>query len=239
MCSEKDGKVKSRLVARGYEEHELKDRVDSPTCSKSNLRLVIAITSAKQWRINSLDFHSAFLQGEEVTGDIFIKPPKEANTKCLWKLNKHVYGLKQASRKWYNRVSSELLCSGLTKSKMDEALFFLHRENKLKGLVAGHVDDFFWSGGGELKENVIDRLMDTFRISSDLHDSFNFLGLDIQQTRDAIEIDQSIYAEGIQFVPCFDKQDKFRVLSEEEKIPLRSAIGQLCWIANQTRPDSI
>ena len=184
-----------------------------------------------------MDFQSAFLQGEEVTGDIFIKPPKEANTKCLWKLNRHVYGLKQASRKWYNRVSSELKASGLTKSKMDEALFFFHRDEQLRGLVAGHVDDFFWSGTMELEEKAIKKLTETFHISSDLHDSFNFLGLDFDQTQNAIEIDQSIYAEGIQFVPCVDKQDKFRMLSEEEKVPLRSVIGQLCWIANQTRPD--
>ena len=238
VCSEKNGKVKSRLVARGYEDYEMNERVDSPTCSKSNLRLVVAVTSVKQWRINSLDFQSAFLQGEEVTGDIFIKPPKEANTKCLWKLNKHVYGLKQASRKWYNKVSSELKSSGMTKSKMDEALFFLrNEENELKGMVAGHVDDFFWSGDGELQTNVINKLRESFHISSDLHDSFNFIGLDFHQTRNTIEIDQSIYAESIQFVPCLNKNDKFRFLTDEEKTPLRSAIGQLCWLANQTRPD--
>ena len=143
VCSEKENKIRSRLVARGYEDNELKERVDSPTCSKSNLRLVIAISAAKQWKINSLDFSSAFLQGEDVTGEIYIKPPKEADTKKLWKLRKHVYGLKQASRKWYNRVSSELEHPGLTKCKMDEALFFWHCENVLKGIVAGHVDDFF------------------------------------------------------------------------------------------------
>ena len=237
VCSEKEGKIKSRLVARGYEDNEQNERVDSPTCSKSNLRLVIAIASSKQWRINSVDFQSAFLQGEDVTGDIYLKPPKEANTKKLWKLRKHVYGLKQASRKWYEKVSSELISSGLSKCRMDEALFFYHRENQLKGLVAGHVDDFFWSGTTDLKNNVMDQLMETFRISSDLHDSFNFLGLDISQTDKVVAIDQEIYGEGLEYVPCIDTHDKHRLLTEDEKIPLRSAIGQLCWLANQSRPD--
>ena len=237
VCSEKDGKIKSRLVARGYEDEEQKERVDSPTCSKSNLRLVIAIASSKNWRINSLDFQSAFLQGEDVDSEIYLKPPKEANTEKLWKLRKHVYGLKQASRKWYNKVSSELLNSGLSKSKMDAALFFWHCDNELKGLVAGHVDDFFWSGTKELKSGVMDGIMETFRISSDLHDSFNFLGLDIKETCSGVDMDQNIYAEGIQYVPCSDRGDKHRLLTEDEKAPLRSAIGQLCWLANQTRPD--
>ena len=56
VCTEKDGNVKARLVARGFEDEELKERVDSPTCSKSNLRLVVAIAASKEWRINSLDF---------------------------------------------------------------------------------------------------------------------------------------------------------------------------------------
>ena len=121
VVTEKESKIKSRLCARGYEDNELKERVDSPTCSKSNLRLLMAICAMKGWKINSLDFQSAFLQGEAVSGEIYIKPPKEANTNKLWKLKKHVYGLKQSSRKWYNAVSAELQKSGLTKCKMDEA----------------------------------------------------------------------------------------------------------------------
>ena len=80
-------------------------------------------------------------------------------------------------------------------------------------------------------------MKETFRISSDLHDSFNFLGLDVRRSGSVIEIDQSLYAEGIQYVPCNNMKDRHRVLTENEKIPLRSAIGQLCWLANQTRPD--
>ena len=76
----KESVIKSRLVARGFEDTELRERVDSPTCEKSNLRLTIAIAASKGWRINSLDVQSAFLQGEEVEGDIYLKPPKEANT---------------------------------------------------------------------------------------------------------------------------------------------------------------
>ena len=104
-------------------------------------------------------------------------------------------------------------------------MFYLHCEKKeLKGLVAGHVDDFFW-GGERSQEGVIDRLRSTFHISSDLHDSFNFLGLDFRQLRSGIEIDQSIYAQGLQLIPLPERGDKHRLLSDDEKIPLRSAIG--------------
>ena len=86
--TKKDGVIKARLVARGYEDTELSERVDSPTCEKSNLRLAITIAASNQWQINSLDIQSAFLQGECVEGDIFLKPPKEVKTDCVWKLKK-------------------------------------------------------------------------------------------------------------------------------------------------------
>ena len=60
----KDGQVKARLVARGFEDDYINIRTDSPTCSKMNLRLTVAIASSKGWEINSLDIQSAFLQGE-------------------------------------------------------------------------------------------------------------------------------------------------------------------------------
>ena len=233
----KDGEIKSRLCARGYEDTELTDRVDSPTCEKSNLRLAMAIAAANQWQINSLDVQSAFLQGENVVGDIHIRPPKEANTNKLWKLVKHVYGLKQASRKWYEKVLSELLKLGVCKSKLDEAFFYRHEDGVLSGVIAGHVDDFFWAGNEEFRKKIIDPIRKTFKISSDLQDSFRFLGLNVKQYPSHIVMNQETYAKSMKPLEINNKQNKNRILSDEEKDKLRSAIGQLSWLGNQSRPD--
>ena len=124
--STKDGKVKARLCASGFEDRDLKEtRTDSPTCVKQNLRLVFAIIFAKKWRINSLDIQSAFLQGQHLERDIYLKPLKDANTKNIWKQKKCIYGLSQAPRLWYLKVSEELQKLGVKKSKYDEAIFFL------------------------------------------------------------------------------------------------------------------
>ena len=120
---------------------------------------------------------------------------------------------------------------------MDEALFFWHSENELKGAIAGHVDDFFWSGNNDMKLSVIDPVTAAFQISSESCDNFNFLGLDVNKNGGVIEVDQSVYIESIPYVTCSDMKEKFRFLTEDEKISLRSAIGQLSWLANQTRPD--
>ena len=236
VCTNKDGKLKARLVARGFEEHDLHDRVDSPTCAKNNLRMVIAIGSSKSWRIHSLDVQSAFLQGEDVSEDIFLLPPKELGNGKLWKLKKYVYGLKQASRKWYTRVLKELSNLGVSRSKYDEALFYYQKDGKLEGLIAAHVDDFFWCGSDLFEKEVISVISSIFKISSIYHDSFTFLGLQVNQTDSGITVSQSIYAEEIEPVE-YRKCDRNRKLSDKEKRSLRSVIGQLGWLANQTRPD--
>ena len=81
----KGGKVvhKARLVARGFEENSKLLQTDSPTCSKESLRLLLSIISSHSWRLHSLDVKSAFLQGAHMKRQVFIRTPKEANTKSL------------------------------------------------------------------------------------------------------------------------------------------------------------
>ena len=47
---------------------------------------------------------SAFLQGQPIKREMFIKPPKEAGTDKLQKLLITVYGLCDAPRPWYLRI---------------------------------------------------------------------------------------------------------------------------------------
>ena len=106
------------LVARVFEEdHLAKLRTDLPTCGKESLKIVIAIIIINGWEITSLDIKSAFLQGKEISRDLFVKPPKEAKTDNLWKLLKTVYGLNDASRTWYLHVRDKFIICGACFSK--------------------------------------------------------------------------------------------------------------------------
>ena len=103
----KDNKMryKARLVIRVFEEENLKDiRKDSPTCCKDNFHLVTSIIASNQWKIHSVDVKSAFLQGKGINRDVYVRPPKEAETTKLWKLQTTVYGLYDAPRVWYLSV---------------------------------------------------------------------------------------------------------------------------------------
>ena len=79
--------VKARLVAKGFQEQQ-DFRKDSPTCSRESIRLTLAVIASNKWKLQGFDIRRAFLQGDKIERTVFLKPPPEANTKMLWKLNK-------------------------------------------------------------------------------------------------------------------------------------------------------
>ena len=72
-------------MARGFEEDNQNLDEESPTCSKDSFRVINAIVAQKQWKLNTTDIKTAFLQRE-----VYLYPPKEANTNRMWKL-KNMY----------------------------------------------------------------------------------------------------------------------------------------------------
>ena len=84
----------------------------------------------------------------------------------------------------------ELRNLGVTKSKLDEVFFYWHLNGNLCGIIAGHVDDFFWAGTADFKNQIIDSIRKMFKISSDLQDCFKFLGLYVNQTPSGIKMNQ-------------------------------------------------
>ena len=121
---EGEWKTKARLVARGFEENSSQFRTDSPTCMRESIRIMLAISSSYGWKISTIDIKAAFLQGKLIDRDVFLKPPKEAESQGkLCKLRKVVYGLTDASRVWYLRVFEELKKLDVTVSIYDKATF--------------------------------------------------------------------------------------------------------------------
>ena len=228
--------IKARLVARGFEEKATDVRTDSPTISKENLRLVSAIAVMNKWQVHSIDVKSAFLQGFPIERTIHILPPPEADTSKLWKLNKTVYGLCDASRSWYLKISAELNSKNAVKSKYDNALFFWRVDGKLEGLIGCHVDDFYFCGSQLFHTTIIDHIRDKFNISQECLSSMLYTGIEITQTENAIFMHQNKYIEDIQQL-SFGNMESKRKLNKKETRLFKGLVGQLQWTAKQTRPD--
>ena len=84
----KNGKpvTKARLVARGFEEDSINLKKDSPTCLKESVKITLAIASTKGWKPESLDIKAAYLQGNKISRELFLRPPPDISQGCLWKL---------------------------------------------------------------------------------------------------------------------------------------------------------
>ena len=91
--------IKARLVARGFEEDMSNKKIDSPTCSRQALRMVYTTAATCGWDICSLDVKSAFLQGNMIKREVYVKPPKDIRENGrVWKLKRCLYGLSDAPR---------------------------------------------------------------------------------------------------------------------------------------------
>ena len=231
--------MKARYVLRGFEEDQ-DFRTDSPTCLRETLRLALALFPTQRWRINSIDFKTAFLQGGPIDRDIFVKPPKEAKTQKLWKLKKTAYGLKDAPREWYLRLKNEIVRLGCKMSSIDCGLFMMHEEEKLIGLLLVFVDDLLWGGDKFFENTVIQKLKTTFTVGCEQSRVFKYVGINLIQEEDySITLDQVAYINSINTIPITSERSTQinDTITADERKQLRSALGKLNWISCTSRPD--
>ena len=233
--------VKARLVARGFEEDNKNLRTDSPTCSREAMRIVYFVSVMMSWILMSLDFTSAFLQGEEIDRKIFLKPPRDVCTKSeVWSLKKCLYGLNDAPRSWYVKVRKSLISLGGVQSLFDGALFLWHSdEGNLEGILASHVDDFVYCGNENFRIKVIQNLKKMFKIGEEGSGNFRYVGLNVSQNGREVKLDQNDYVASIEQIKISKarRENPDSLLTEEEKSELKQLAGQMIWASSQTRPD--
>ena len=99
---------KARLVARGFQERE-QPQSDSPTVAKESFKLLMAIAANNEFKLVSMDIRAAFLQAKTLDIEVYMKPPEDIRKQGkIWKLLKPLYGLDDASRKFWLKVKETL-----------------------------------------------------------------------------------------------------------------------------------
>ena len=109
---------------------------------------------------------AALLQGDFIDKEMYVTPPKEVTSTrperreaILWKLVRPLYGLTDASRKWYCRMDKELTKFGGQRSKYNYAIYNLWKDGELQGQILLHVDDRLYGGSDLFHRKVIGNLM--------------------------------------------------------------------------------
>ncbi|GJT79722.1 putative ribonuclease H-like domain-containing protein [Tanacetum coccineum] len=114
----------------------------------------------------------------------------------VYKVEKALYGLHQAPKAWYEKLSIYLLDSGFQRGKIDKTLFIKRYKGDIL-LVQVYVDDIIF--GSTKKELCIafEKLMhEKFQMSS-MGELTLFLGLQVEQKKDGIFICEDKYVAKI------------------------------------------
>ncbi len=131
-----------------------------------------------------MDVKQAFLQSDELQREVNVIPPVEANLPetTVWKLRTAVYGLADASRKWFftaKRILVEEM--GLIQVRLEQAMFYsVDTNGKLEGIVVMHVDDFLY-GGTQQFISRMEQLKGIVTIGRVQCDDIQFCGLSIHK----------------------------------------------------------
>ena len=202
------------------------------------MKLFLAMAAINDFDLRAIDICAAFLQAEALNREVFIRPPKDVSKDGkVWKLLKPIYGLEDASRKFWLTVRRIFRDEGLVPITGDEA-FYIKRENdNLVGCVITHVDDFLISGTPKFITDVTEKVREKLTISKIEDKRFRFTGIDINKTDEGIEISMEDYADSIDEITDIRKAEKSEPLTKVEMKVLRKMTGKVSWLAENCRPD--
>lgn len=247
-------KYKARLVAKGCTQQYGIDYEEtfSPVVRYSTIRTLLAVAAEYSLNIDHLDVKTAFLNGD-LKETVYMEQPEgyviKGKENQVYKLKKAIYGLKQASKSWYEKINSVLIEKmNFTKHSSEPCIYFQSDEREII-IIALYVDDIllFSSIGSNKKAEIKSQLMKEFEMK-DLSPAHQILGMRLIRKKDKITLDQSTYIKNVlerfNMLDCkpantpMEKGIKFTVGKEtQDKYNYRNLIGCLMYIAVCTRPD--
>ena len=178
--------------------------------------MVLSICAAMKWKLWGADIKTAFLSGDASNRELYFKPPKEVqkwmslSDEDIYRLEKAAYGLAEAPRAWFLRLSREMVEAGPTRSSLDPCLFVLRGKTNSKdqkgnprgeilGVCGVHVDDILGGGTPEM-DKVLSKLRSKLPFGDFRTYTIRYTGIEIRQSpgNHRIEIGQETYIEGLE-----------------------------------------
>jgi len=259
----RNGIYRARLVACGYSQIpgvDFNEVPYSPVINDVTYRLLLVLSLVHGYSRVIVDVETAFLHGElEAEEEIYMECPQgmEDSKNKVLRLKKTIYGLVQAAKAFYKKLTQVLKSIGFEGGIIDPCL--LTRKGK-KGIVhiAIYVDDCFCCGDMEEIEQVIEDMKNSgfkLKIEKELSDYLSCKLLFSKDKKKAwigqphllkkietsfgnelekIRSYKSPAAPGMGIVKA-DEDDAD--MSDKDKTHYRSGVGMLLFLVKHTRPD--
>ncbi|KAI7964673.1 hypothetical protein MJO29_002771 [Puccinia striiformis f. sp. tritici] len=225
----------------------------APTGRPASLRIILSFAVDNGLAIHQLDVRSAFLTCPlDDTVTLLPPPGLDCPPNTVLELKKAIYGLCQAPRVWYKRLSTYLTTIGFVVSQSDPCVFFRVKvTGREDTIIFAHVDDLV----------IVSKKPECFRAEMEAEfkikypgDAVFLLGMNIERSEHGISINQTQYIErklaefGLDTqtpasCPLNPKAYLKKATSSEIAelshlgVNYRSLVGSLNYLSVLTRPD--
>ncbi|GJV17432.1 retrotransposon protein, putative, ty1-copia subclass [Tanacetum coccineum] len=253
-------RYKARFVARGFTQKAGIDynEVFSLVVRHTSIRVILALTACKDYKLEQLDVKTTFLHGnlEEV---IYMKQPpgyEQANKVCL--LKKSLYGLKKSPRQWYRRFDEYMLSNGFKRSSYDSCVYYRSYAPGEYIYLLLYVDDMLISCKSKAEIGSTKSLLKKEFDMKELGEAKKILGMEIIRDRShkILRVSQSGYVSKILNNFRIDNGKSVKMplgghfklslkdypvkdcdVERMSKVPYVNAVGSLMYLMVCTRPD--
>jgi hypothetical protein len=261
-------KFKARFVGKGFMQRYGVNYTETfaPVSRLATVRTLLALSAAWGRRARLVDAVAAFTMAPlEKETELYVEAPAGFKDRIpaghVWKLNKALYGTKQAARVWYKTLTDHLIISGFERAASDPCLYLLRGSGGDVVLaVAVYVDDIPYVARTDEAEQLVWQILSAKFDMKDMGELEWYLGIKVEHADNEdgtarLSLSQELYAETVLerfgMARCRSistpmsvaptKADMPAEGSEEQaemvKIPYRNLIGCLMYLAVCTRPD--
>ncbi|CAH9100668.1 unnamed protein product [Cuscuta europaea] len=194
-----DGSVeryKARLVVCGNRQVHGIDYSETfaPVAKMVTVRTILAVAASSHWELHQMDVDNAFLHGD-LREEVYMHLPPGYSTSSSGKvcrLLRSLYGLRQAPRCWFSRLTTCLRNYGFTQSHADYSLFTIRKDNKILCVLIYVVDLLITGNDRSMIDQFKLYLGTTFPVK-DLGVMKYFLGIEVARNSTGIFMCQRKY----------------------------------------------
>lgn len=197
-------RCKARLVAKGYAQRSGVDYHETfaPVVRFSSVRAILALGAHYDLEIHQMDVKTAFLNGNLGDDHVYMAQPEgyevPGKEHLVCKLQKSLYGLKQAGRAWYERIDTELKRMKFTPLKSEPCIYVNINDN-IVTVISLYVDDLLILSNSIQSVNEIKQQLSQLFDMKDLGEARFILGIKIERDRKnkTLSISQSEYIRNV------------------------------------------
>jgi hypothetical protein len=255
-------KHKARICTDGSQQRYGVDYYNTyaPAVSWSSIRLLLTLSHCHKWHSTQIDFTQAFTQ-PPIKEDVYMripqgwhikdgslqqhKDPTHKDASIYIKLEKSLYGIKQAAHTWFHHLQPGLTKLGFKASEVDPCLFHRH-----DCIICLYVDNcLLFSPDPAVISSVLSALCKDYQIGEEGNIQ-DFLGVNLSTTPEGLLLFQqpALIQSILQDLGLQSSHPKptptITVLHPDhggfvrtESWNYRLVIGKLSYLAQMTRPD--